>query len=118
MADAPNFHKWRAEWWREIALESKDQLDKLKNAQAMLEANDADDKPREWVLTRPQARVLFGAEAIEGLPDNQMVRIGGEHCYLVGEKWPDVPTSSWGPRDIADGLKGSGFPVLRWRRQK
>ncbi len=66
-------------------------VDKIQAAKAMLDANGIDSEPRTWVLTRPEARILFGAKATDGLPDKQLGQLCGEKVYLVGEKWPDLP---------------------------
>lgn len=62
----------------------------IRAAKAALLAND-DPEPYWLMLTRPEARSVFGAESIEGLPDRQIVHICGYRVYLVGEKWPPVP---------------------------
>ena len=66
-------------------------LEALKRAIEVLAANDQLE-PGVQIYTRPQAVLIFGVDAVRDLPDRTVVKICGADCFIVGDRWPDLPT--------------------------
>ena len=66
-------------------------VDDLMKAKAMLKANDQLE-PQPIPFTRREAIVWFGETAIRDVPDRVVTRVCGQEIFIVGDKWPMLPT--------------------------